>query len=96
MSPDGLETDMILGDVLLTRHPCKLPTDVVKWRCVDKPRLRNRTDVIILSVKGLHRAAEILAGGELYAFLLKGYLLIAISKVIMMVTKESSSFNRSL
>ncbi|KAK0206463.1 RNA dependent RNA polymerase-domain-containing protein [Desarmillaria ectypa] len=64
IGPDGLETDMILGDVLLTRHPCKLPTDVVKWRCVDKPHLRNRTDVIILSVKGLHRAAEILAGGD--------------------------------
>lgn len=64
IGPDGLETDMVLGDVLLTRHPCKLPTDVVKWRCVDKPRLRNRTDVIILSVKGLHRAAEILSGGD--------------------------------
>lgn len=64
IGPDGLETDMILGDVLLTRHPCKLPTDAVKWRCVDKPHLRNRTNVIILSVKGLHRAAEILAGGD--------------------------------
>ncbi|KAG7449112.1 uncharacterized protein BT62DRAFT_1073637 [Guyanagaster necrorhizus] len=64
IGPDGLETDMILGDVLLTRYPCKLPTDVVKWRCVDKPHLRNRTDVIILSVKGTHRAAEILAGGD--------------------------------
>lgn len=64
IGPDGLETDMVLGDCLLTRHPCKLPTDVVKWRCVDKPHLRNRTDVIILSVKGLHRAAEILAGGD--------------------------------
>ncbi|KAK0490935.1 RNA dependent RNA polymerase-domain-containing protein [Armillaria novae-zelandiae] len=64
IGPDGLETDMVLGDVLLTRHPCKLPTDVVKWRCVDKPNLRNRTDVIILSVKGFHRAAEILAGGD--------------------------------
>ncbi|KAK0468272.1 RNA dependent RNA polymerase-domain-containing protein [Desarmillaria tabescens] len=64
IGPDGLETDMILGEVLLTRHPCKLPTDVVKWRCVDKPHLRNRTDVIILPVKGLHRAAEILSGGD--------------------------------
>lgn len=27
---DGLETDTIMGDVLITRHPCKLPTDVQK------------------------------------------------------------------
>lgn len=28
--PDGIYTDIILGDVLLTRHPCKLPTDIQK------------------------------------------------------------------
>jgi RNA-dependent RNA polymerase len=26
--PDGSLSDIILGDVLLTRHPCKLPTDI--------------------------------------------------------------------
>lgn len=27
---DGSETDIVLGDVLLTRYPCKLPTDMQK------------------------------------------------------------------
>ena len=27
---DGLGTDVLLGDVLITRYPCKLPTDVQK------------------------------------------------------------------
>lgn len=27
---DGTETDIMLGDVLVTRHPCKLPTDIQK------------------------------------------------------------------
>jgi hypothetical protein len=30
VTPDGRDTDILLGDVLLTRHPCKLPTDVQK------------------------------------------------------------------
>lgn len=29
---DGTETDHILGAVLVTRHPCKLPTDIQKVR----------------------------------------------------------------
>jgi hypothetical protein len=27
---DGLGTDVLLGNVLVTRYPCKLPTDVQK------------------------------------------------------------------
>jgi hypothetical protein len=29
---DGLGTDVLLGPVLVTRHPCKLPTDIQKVR----------------------------------------------------------------
>ena len=29
-NPDGTDTDVYVGDVLVTRHPCKLPTDVQK------------------------------------------------------------------
>jgi RNA-dependent RNA polymerase len=29
-APDGTEIDIVLGDILITRHPCKLPTDVQK------------------------------------------------------------------
>jgi hypothetical protein len=31
---DGTETDIYTGDVLVTRHPCKLPTDTQKVRFV--------------------------------------------------------------
>ncbi|KAF7355393.1 RNA-dependent RNA polymerase [Mycena sanguinolenta] len=62
---DGLHTDILLGPALITRHPCKLPTDVQKWVGVDRPELRYFTDVIVLSVKGPRRAADYLAGGDL-------------------------------
>ncbi|KAJ7507906.1 RNA dependent RNA polymerase-domain-containing protein [Mycena galericulata] len=61
---DGLPTDILLGDALITRHPCKLPTDVQKWTAVDRPELRHFTDVIVLSVKGPRRAADFLSGGD--------------------------------
>ncbi|KAJ7047282.1 RNA dependent RNA polymerase-domain-containing protein [Mycena alexandri] len=61
---DGLPTDILLGPALITRHPCKLPTDVQKWTAVDRPELRHFTDVIVLSVKGPRRAADYLSGGD--------------------------------
>lgn len=33
-SAPGGESSVILGDVLVTRHPCKVPTDIQKvWIC---------------------------------------------------------------
>ncbi|EGO05196.1 hypothetical protein SERLA73DRAFT_68825 [Serpula lacrymans var. lacrymans S7.3] len=62
---DGTETDIVLGDVLLTRHPCKLPTDVQKVRAVEKAELRHFKDVIVCPVKGTNRRfADLLAGGD--------------------------------
>jgi RNA-dependent RNA polymerase len=29
-NPDGTEIDIYTGDILLTRYPCKLPTDTQK------------------------------------------------------------------
>ncbi|KAF7332082.1 RNA-dependent RNA polymerase [Mycena kentingensis (nom. inval.)] len=60
----GLRTDVLLGEVLITRHPTKLPTDIQRWVAVDHPQFRNMTDVIILSTKGNRRAADFLAGGD--------------------------------
>ena len=76
---DGLGTDVLLGTVLVTRHPCKLPTDIQKvgsnvlwllyywtqqqWKAVDKPELHHLVDVVILSTKGSRRAADLLSGG---------------------------------
>ncbi|KAF8078266.1 RNA dependent RNA polymerase-domain-containing protein [Lyophyllum atratum] len=64
MDLDGLPTDTILGDVLLTRNPCKVPTDVRKVRAVEDPLLRNYTDVIVCSVQGQRRLLDYLAGGD--------------------------------
>ncbi|KAF9485277.1 hypothetical protein BDN70DRAFT_627571 [Pholiota conissans] len=63
-TPEGMETDIYIGDVLVTRHPCKLPTDIQKWKSVDKPALYHYTDVIVLSTKGNRRAADFLSGGD--------------------------------
>ncbi|KAG2369444.1 RNA dependent RNA polymerase-domain-containing protein [Suillus spraguei] len=62
--PDGTESNVVLGDVLLARHPCKLPTDTQKVRAVEKPELRRYTDVIVCSVQGTRRFADLLAGGD--------------------------------
>ncbi|KAG2159731.1 RNA dependent RNA polymerase-domain-containing protein [Suillus bovinus] len=64
LCPDGTESNVVLGDVLLTRHPCKLPTDSQKVRAVEKPELRRYTDVIVCSVQGTRRFADLLAGGD--------------------------------
>ncbi|OAX44361.1 hypothetical protein K503DRAFT_846492 [Rhizopogon vinicolor AM-OR11-026] len=62
--PDGTESNVVLGDVLLTRYPCKLPTDAQKVRAVEKSELRHYTDVIVCSVQGTRRFADLLAGGD--------------------------------
>ncbi|KAJ3570203.1 hypothetical protein NP233_g4567 [Leucocoprinus birnbaumii] len=61
---DGNKLDILQGDVLITRDPCRLPTDVQKWKAVDKSQLHYLRDVIVLSVKGTRRAADWLAGGD--------------------------------
>ncbi|KAJ7608107.1 RNA dependent RNA polymerase-domain-containing protein [Mycena polygramma] len=61
---EGQPTDTLLGYALITRHPCKLPTDVQKWKAVDVPALRHLTDVIVCSTRGTRRAADYLSGGD--------------------------------
>ncbi|KIM46105.1 hypothetical protein M413DRAFT_16853 [Hebeloma cylindrosporum] len=64
LTPEGFKTDVYVGDVLLTRIPCKLPTDMQKWKSVDIPELHHLTDVIVFSTKGNRRAADFLSGGD--------------------------------
>ncbi|KAI5893502.1 uncharacterized protein SCHCODRAFT_02538659 [Schizophyllum commune H4-8] len=61
---DGTPTDQVLGDALITRNPCKLPTDVQKWTFVDEPQLRHLFDVIVLPINGPRRPADYLGGGD--------------------------------
>ncbi|KAJ6590543.1 RNA dependent RNA polymerase-domain-containing protein [Mycena vulgaris] len=60
----GLETDAVIGDVLMTRNPCKVPTDVRKIKAVKHPKLHDLVDVIVCSVKGQRRLLDFLAGGD--------------------------------
>ncbi|KAJ3882906.1 RNA dependent RNA polymerase-domain-containing protein [Lentinula edodes] len=64
LTQDEQYTDVLVGSVVVTRHPCKLPTDAQKWRAVDRPELRHYTDILILSTAGGRRAADWLGGGD--------------------------------
>ncbi|KAF8581588.1 hypothetical protein K439DRAFT_1353522 [Ramaria rubella] len=61
---DGLSRDHLLGDVLVTRHPCRVPSDIQKVRAVWKDELRRYCDVIVFSVKGERSLASMLGGGD--------------------------------
>ncbi|KAI8969425.1 RNA dependent RNA polymerase-domain-containing protein [Trametes punicea] len=70
---DGRKTDIILGDVLVTRHPCKVPSDVQKVKAVFHEKLRHYCDVIVVSTKShvyqgrpLNRHLASLTGGGDY------------------------------
>jgi hypothetical protein len=54
----------ILGDVLVTRNPCGLRSDIRKVKAVDCPALRMYTDVIIFPVVGERSLASELSGGD--------------------------------
>ncbi|WWC68587.1 uncharacterized protein I206_102517 [Kwoniella pini CBS 10737] len=55
------------GDVLAYRSPCKLPTDVRKFRAVYKPELAHLKDCIVLSANSrdcIRSPASFLGGGD--------------------------------
>ncbi|TCD64750.1 hypothetical protein EIP91_003672 [Steccherinum ochraceum] len=56
--------DILTGDVLIYRNPCRLPSDVRKVEAVQHPQLAEYMDVIVLPVKGAQSLASILAGGD--------------------------------
>ncbi|KAI0746913.1 RNA dependent RNA polymerase-domain-containing protein [Daedaleopsis nitida] len=69
----GRLTDIVKGDVLVTRHPCKVPSDVQKVRAVEHLKLSHYVDVIVVSTashehegKSLDRHLASLTGGGDY------------------------------
>ncbi|GAC71762.1 RNA-directed RNA polymerase QDE-1 [Moesziomyces antarcticus T-34] len=52
------------GDVLVTRHPCLLPTDIRKVRAVVRSELSRFQDVVVFSTKGHTPLASLLSGGD--------------------------------
>ncbi|VDC03109.1 unnamed protein product [Peniophora sp. CBMAI 1063] len=62
--PDGRRTDKISCDVLISRSPCKLPTDIQKVKAVYCAELDEYSDVIVFSIKGKRSQASFLGGGD--------------------------------
>lgn len=54
----------ITGNVLVSRNPCILPTDVQRVRAVYKPELETFYDVIVCSTKGKQSLLSKLSGGD--------------------------------
>ncbi|OBZ87758.1 RNA-dependent RNA polymerase 1 [Choanephora cucurbitarum] len=60
----GIRVGQILGDVIVTRNPCALKSDVQKVKAVDCTALRMYTDIVVFSVKGESSLASQLSGGD--------------------------------
>ncbi|KAG1229993.1 hypothetical protein CU097_005283 [Rhizopus azygosporus] len=60
----GIRAGLVLGDVVITRNPCGLKSDVQKVKAVDCPALRMYTDIIIFPVTGDASLASKLGGGD--------------------------------
>ncbi|KAK4520857.1 uncharacterized protein ATC70_006738 [Mucor velutinosus] len=60
----GIRAGQILGDVIVTRNPCALASDVQKVKAVDCTALRMYSDLAIFSIKGETSLASQLSGGD--------------------------------
>ncbi|KAK0468511.1 RNA dependent RNA polymerase-domain-containing protein [Armillaria novae-zelandiae] len=61
---DRFEADTVLGEVVIARNPCKIPTDSRKVTAVTHPKLADMTNVIVCSIKGGTALLQYLAGGD--------------------------------
>ncbi|KAI0264673.1 RNA dependent RNA polymerase-domain-containing protein [Gloeopeniophorella convolvens] len=64
LRPNSTRSDRVIGDVLVSRNPCKLPTDIQKVKAVFKPELDDYINVIVFSVKGSRSLASMLGTGD--------------------------------
>ncbi|KAG9313859.1 RNA dependent RNA polymerase-domain-containing protein [Chiua virens] len=60
----GEQTDIIIGDVLISRNPTRLPSDIQKVKAVAHPKLSNYFNVIVFPIKGKQSLASFLGGGD--------------------------------
>ncbi|KAI9480764.1 MAG: RNA dependent RNA polymerase-domain-containing protein [Benjaminiella poitrasii] len=60
----NVRVGQILGDVIVTRNPCALKSDIQKVKAVDCSALRMYVDVVVFSVKGEVSLASQLSGGD--------------------------------
>ncbi|KAI7908225.1 RNA dependent RNA polymerase-domain-containing protein [Cokeromyces recurvatus] len=60
----SIPVGQILGEVIVTRNPCALKSDIQKVKAVDCSALRMYRDVAVFSVKGETSLASQLSGGD--------------------------------
>ncbi|KAI7866848.1 RNA dependent RNA polymerase-domain-containing protein [Spinellus fusiger] len=60
----SMPTSTVLGDILVTRNPCGLKSDIQKVKAVDCAPLRVYTDIIVFPTKGTISLASMLGGGD--------------------------------
>ncbi|CAO3589352.1 unnamed protein product [Absidia cylindrospora] len=60
----GIHAGLITGDILVTRNPCGLKSDIQKVRAVDCSVLRVYSDVIVCPIQGNRSLASKLSGGD--------------------------------
>ncbi|KAI5998175.1 RNA dependent RNA polymerase-domain-containing protein [Pisolithus albus] len=60
----GAQKDIIIGPVLVSRNPTRLPSDIQKVTAVSHPALANYFNVIIFPIKGKFTLASYLGGGD--------------------------------
>ncbi|KAK7471173.1 hypothetical protein VKT23_002583 [Stygiomarasmius scandens] len=64
LTQEGFLSDTVTGEILITRHPCKLPSDVRKVKAVQNLRLSGFVDVVVCSVRGPRRLLDYLGTGD--------------------------------
>ncbi|ORZ17965.1 RNA dependent RNA polymerase-domain-containing protein [Absidia repens] len=60
----GTHVGLITGDIVVTRNPCGLKSDIQKVRAVDNSALRVYADVVVFSIQGPESLASKLGGGD--------------------------------
>ena len=57
--------EVILGDIMVTRCPCHMPSDIRGLKAVDRPELRDHFNVIVFSSQGYRPTQDKMAKGDL-------------------------------
>ncbi|KAI7868277.1 RNA dependent RNA polymerase-domain-containing protein [Spinellus fusiger] len=60
----GVRPSLILGDIIVTRNPCGLESDIQKVRAIDCEALHIYTDIVVFPTQGHQSLASLLGGGD--------------------------------
>lgn len=61
----GQGSEILKGQILVTRNPCTHPGDLRLLKAVDRPELRHLTNVVVFPTRGNRPLCNMMAGGDL-------------------------------